>query len=479
MSRRIRTRRSSVVLAAALAALAPRAVVAQSVDHVIPLEDSDPGNVPDSPFGIRLTPDGLFALVAIAGEVGGSNNHLVDVIELGTETVVNRLEVGNFPTDVAFTLDGAGDVRHVFVANSTDGTVSVFDSIFAGAAVATVPLGGFSFPFGVVASPDGDRVYVGSLGNGDVYVIDADPLSGTFATVVDTFNVPSGVGRMAFAGPDTLVITHTVFALDFSKGDAYVTVLDPANPADRDTTLLVLGRPGQFASGQDVAVTEDGIAWITVFDSDRLLYALDAATRDVVATIDLGPLAENLQHGIEIAPDGRLAIVTNFVNETISVIDLVTETVIADVVTDAEPNEVAFSKDGFTAYVTCQNGGTVNVIRELPPGRLRLTGPGSPSLGESIAYTLSGGERAEAHDFLFSAFGRGSAVFDGTTTGLRAPLKRFATGVFDLDGVTPSISRTVPNKPALVGRKVWFQGRAFYDDGSVRTSNVLTAVVQP
>lgn len=464
---------------AALSILSAAPARAQIVDRVIDLDDSDPGAIPDSPFGITITPDGLYALVAIAGDVFGPNNNLVAVIDLATETIVHRLTAGNFPEDVAFTLDAGGAVRHVWVTNGSDHTVSVFDSIFAAAPVATIPLGAFVFPFGVAASPDGSRVYVGSAGNGDVFVIDSDPASGAFATVLSSFNVPTGVARMAFADPNTLVIAHAVIAGDFSKADAYVTVLDPTNPADRRTMLLLLGRPNQFSSSQDVAVTEDGIAWVTVFDSDRRLYAIDAFARDVVGSIDLGPLAENLQHGIAISPDGRLAIVTNFVNETLSVVDLASETVIADVVTDNEPNEVAFSLDGFTAYVTCQNSGTVNVVRRLPPGRLRLAGPGSPSLGDSIAFTLSGGELAFAHDFMYSARGTGSAVYDGTTTGLRSPVKLFDTGLFDLDGVTPSVARTVPMKPGLVGRKVYVQGRAAYDDGSVLTSPVLTLIVQP
>lgn len=454
---------------------------AQVVDRVIDLNDFDPANIPDNPFGITITPDGLYALVAIAGEVdftGALNNEIVDVIDLSTDAVVNRLTVGKFPEDIAFTTDGSGAISHVWVTNSSDHTVTVFDSIFAASPVTTIPLGAFVYPFGIAANPDSSRVYVTSLGAGDVFVIDADPLSGTFATVVSTFNVPSGGARMAFADANTLVIAHALFALDFSKSDAYVTVLDPENPVDRRTILLQVGLPGRYSSAQDVAMTDDGIAWVTVYESDRRIVAVDAFTRDIVSSIDLGPLAENLQHGIGLSPDGRLAIVTNFVNETVSVIDLSTETVIADVVTDNEPNEVAFSKDGFTAYVTCQNSGTLNVIRELPPGRLRLTGPGAPSLGSSISYTLSGGELAEGHDFLFSVRGTGSAIYDGTTTGLRAAVRLFDTGIFDLDGVTSSVSRTVPNRPELVGRKVWLQGRGFYDDGSVLTSNVLTVIVQ-
>ncbi len=474
MNRRLQ----SFVAAAALALAAP-GTFAQVVDRVIPLQDNDPGSIPDNPFGITVTPDGLYALVAIAGDVFGPNNRLVDVIDLATETIVHRLEVGAFPTDVAFTTDGGGAVRHVYVANSSDSTVTVFDSIFAGAPVATIPLGAFVFPFGVVASPDGSRVYVSSVATSDVFVVDSDPASGTFNSVLTTFSVPTGHGRMAFAAPDTLVIAHSVLAGDFSKADAYVTVLDPEVPADRRTMLLVLGRPGQYASSQDVAVTEDGIAWVTVFDSDRRLYAIDAFARDVVGSIDLGPLAENLQHGIAISPDGRLAIVTNFVNETVSVIDLESESVIADVVTGNEPNEVAFSKDGYTAYVTCQNSGTVDVVRRLPPGRLRISGPGTPSLGSPLSFALSGGELSELNDVLYSARGTGSSIYDGTTTGLRSPIKLFDSGTFNLCGSASTVTRNVPMKPGLVGRKVFVQGRGSYDDGTKLVSNVLTLVVQP
>jgi YVTN family beta-propeller protein len=55
--------------------------------------------------------------------------------------------------------------------------------------VVTIPVG--SFPIEVAITPDGSRAYVANFSSNTVSVIDTDPASGDFNTVVDT--VPVGI----------------------------------------------------------------------------------------------------------------------------------------------------------------------------------------------------------------------------------------------------------------------------------------------
>ena len=60
----------------------------------------------------------------------------MSVIDTATGVVSATITVGNGPVGLAFTPDG----KHVYVANSADGTVSVIDTA-TGVVSATIPVG--------------------------------------------------------------------------------------------------------------------------------------------------------------------------------------------------------------------------------------------------------------------------------------------------------------------------------------------------
>jgi YVTN family beta-propeller protein len=81
-------------------------------------------NVDIQPFGITPSPDGQTMWVANSGSVFANSNKItiIDIASLTEET--NKITVGNFPEDIAFTSDGS----HAVVTNSSDATVSVIDT---------------------------------------------------------------------------------------------------------------------------------------------------------------------------------------------------------------------------------------------------------------------------------------------------------------------------------------------------------------
>jgi DNA-binding beta-propeller fold protein YncE len=478
----------------ALSLLASVALAATSraqiqVSTPISTFDADPQGVPDNPFGALLTPDGTRLVVPISGDSDVSpghplNNHRADVFDVDTYAKVGELQTGLYPEDVAATTDGAGALRNVLVTNSTDATLSIFDAALTPAAIATVALPAFTFPFGVTVSPDQSRAYVSTQGGGgEIFVVDVDPASPTFATLVDTIHVPFfgggvGLGRMAFFGPNVLVVPRGDFTADFSGSTAGVTFLNPSDP--NDLTTLVLTPPGaDFRFANAVCLTSQGQGFVTVYGYNRNLFVIDVVGRTLVRTVNLGPLAENLQYAVRTSRDERFLIVTNFVNDTLSIFDLENGLKVGDFPVGAEPSEVVFVGDGSKAFVTNHNSNSVSVVEGFPVGSLVLSGPTTPHLGSSLSLLLDGARRDRRAAVLYSEVGNDPSTFHGVSLGLSSPVRVLQAGVADRAGQYRPRNYAIGASPSLVGTAVYFQGATADVGGGVRTSNGLTVVVQP
>lgn len=461
-------------------------VAAQSVLATIDLDDADPNGVPDNPFGATLTPEGTHLLVAISGGFDDPNtpvvetNNRVDVIDVDTLAVVGSLNTGLFPEDIAIREDGAGNTQRIYVTNSSDSTISVFDSISNPVAVNTIALPAFSFPFSVVLDPDQDRLFVGTLGGaGDLFIIDANPLSLNFETILATLNVPGGHGRLAFDGPNRLLVPQSIFAIDFSHSDAGFTILDPDNPGSATSFILEAGGNFEFPSVQDCAVTSQGIAYLPVFGGPDDVFVVDVRAPGLIQTIDLGPLAENLQHGVALREEENLLVVTNFVQSTVTLIDVGNNTVVGDVAVGNEPNEVVFSADGSRLFVTNQNSFTVSVVGELPLRNVVLEGPGFPGLTDSVSFSFAGGEFSQQVRLLLSVRGNDSNPFESTMVDLTPPIQTRFSNAFSRDGTAATTPAQIPNNPNLVGRFFYLQAVTTFSGGNQVASNPFTVVVQP
>jgi hypothetical protein len=267
--------------------------------------------------------------------------------------------------------------------------------------------------------------------------------------------------------------------MDFSHADARVTVLDPDNPLDAWSVLLVGGGAFEYPGAQDCAVSRDGLAWIPVFGGPDDVFVVDVRARDLAAVVDLGPLAEDMQHGIALREDDDLAIVTNFVQSTVTFIDTRTRTVVGDLAVGNEPNEVTFSADGFLALVTNQNSSTVSVIGGLEPPMFRLSGPGFPALLDSVSFSFDGGEKGRGVRLLFSVRGNDTSPFESVLVSLTPPIRVRFNGTFDRFGRAATPPANVPDNPGIVGRSFHLQAVTSYSDGRQVASNAKTLVVQP
>ncbi len=85
---------------------------------------------------------------------------------------------------------------------------------------------------------------------------------------------------------------------------------------------------------------------------------IDVATNAVVATVPVGTTPE----GVAVTPDGTLVYVTNTLDDTVSVIDAATNTVTATVVVGSRPFGVAVTPNGTRVYVANELSNAVSVI---------------------------------------------------------------------------------------------------------------------
>jgi YVTN family beta-propeller protein len=104
-----------------------------------------------------------------------------------------------------------------------------------------------------------------------------------------------------------------------------------------------------------VAISPDGGHVYTANADDDTVSVIDTATNTVVATIEVG----DRPHGIAVRPDGAVAYVTNYDDWTVSVIDTatntVTDTISVGTGAGKGADDVVFSPDGSKAYVGSSN----------------------------------------------------------------------------------------------------------------------------
>jgi YVTN family beta-propeller protein len=137
------------------------------------------------PIGVAATPDGTRAYVT------NQNSDTVSVIDTASNKVVATIPVGQLPDGVAISSDENPPSEHddrrrqplAYVTNDRDNTVSVIDTA-SNKVVATIPVG--QSPTAVAVTRDGAHAYVTNLTDGTVSVIDTDS-----NTVIATITVAS------------------------------------------------------------------------------------------------------------------------------------------------------------------------------------------------------------------------------------------------------------------------------------------------
>ncbi len=357
-----------------------------------------------TPITVGAGPSGS-AVIGNRAYVINSNDNTVSVIDTATNTVVGEpIVVGSGPLSVAASPDG----DRVYVTNSYDNTVSVIDTttnqVTATIAVPVqpgyIPEWDYEYPnvvTEVAVSPDGDRVYVNAT-DGTVSVIDTDPTSATYNTVISTSSAslysdmkvsPDGSRLYAtrdgdFGSPtldvidtDSMTVVDSVqvgpewnldaFESEFTD-DTYNMAVSPDGTRTYVTYSVqqVHRGDGGHTSGEFIYDSR-GVIWhaeggydaVSVIDTDPT----SATYNTEIARITVPAGAQD----VALSPDGSTAYVTSPDGKTVTMIDTTTNTVIGTFTTDetsAGPRDVyvGFNSVRYpTRYVTVAPNGTVYV----------------------------------------------------------------------------------------------------------------------
>lgn len=309
---------------------APTGYVANSADNTVSLIDIETNTVTGTipvgtrPLRVALHPAGTRVYVTN----NGSNS--VSVIDTGTNTVASTVSVGASPVGIHAPFDG----QSVYVANQDGNTVSVID-VPTNNTIVTIPMPvADAEPTGVTGSPNGRLIFVSLRRTGQVVVINNDPASPAFHTIIRVLTVggqPEGVAfsqavsqlYVANSASDSVsVLDVNLETLEFSVQDSITVGTDPVG----------------VAAGPDcnfVHVSNAG---------SNTLSVLTTAEAAVSGNVTTGSMPQQ----VAFTPDGRRGYVTNLGSNSVTIFDPRTDAVVGSVAVGSEPVGIAILADIFT-----------------------------------------------------------------------------------------------------------------------------------
>ena len=399
---------------------------------------------------------GAQAVAATFGYVTNFGSASVSVINTATNTSVATIPVGNGPSTIAVTPDGA----HVYVVDVGDSTVSVIATATNTVVGSPIPVGpsigpssnvGALISGGIAITPSGSSVYVANSGGNTVSVI-----ATASNTVVDTIPVGSQPTGIAIT-PDG---AHVYVA---NSGDSTVSVIATATNTVEGLPLPV----GLFPLG--VAITPDGThAYIANPASSDGIDVIEIATNTVVDTILV-----DVPAAVAITPDGTHAYtlsnnptIDNHVNETVSVIATATNMVVSSPITigPAVPIVVftiAVTPDGTGVYVPNASANSVSVVSTASNTVTGSVAVGTAPFGVAFLPHASVPSSGKACNGIYNG------TFNGNITVSAAQNCRFASG-----GVTGNVFVTGGNfniANGLIGGSVGIAGARTFSLGPATT----------
>jgi YVTN family beta-propeller protein len=299
-----------------------------TVDRVVPVGIM-PSDI-DGPHNITVSPDGKSYYVTIAH--GTPYGSLWKLNYVG-DSLLGRAQVELFPTTIAITPDG----QFAFVANSDfhgdHPRVNVVSVVHTPTMTKITDIPACDMPHGVKVNHGGTRVYISCMHSDEILQVD-----------VATF----GISRRA------------------KTGEGHV---------------MAAGTPANECSPTFVSVSPDDTRLYVACNYGNSLQVWDAATLTKLKEIPVGKGAYN----VEPSPDGKLVIVTNKKDQSVSLIDPVRLTEIARIPTSKKiVHGVAYSPDNRLAYISSESigadPGAVDVI-DLAAKKLvaSISIPGQPT----------------------------------------------------------------------------------------------------
>jgi len=285
-----------------------------AVDRVVPV-----GIMPtdiDGPHNIAVAPDGKSYYITIAhGTPFGS----LWKMDAASDSLLGRAQVELFPTTISLTPDG----QFAFVANSDfhgdHPRVNFVSVVHTPTMRKITDIPACDMPHGVKVNHAGTRVYISCMHSDEILQLD-----------VATF----GIARRAKTGEG-----HMMAA---------------SGPAHHSPAAPPASAGGKECSPTFVSVSPDDKRLYVACNYGSTLQVWDAVTFKQTKEIPVGKGAYN----VEPSPDGKLVVVTNKKDQSVSLIDAARLTEIARIPTSKKiVHGVAYSPDGRLAYVSSESVG--------------------------------------------------------------------------------------------------------------------------
>jgi DNA-binding beta-propeller fold protein YncE len=312
-----------------------------SVDRVVPVGVM-PSDI-DGPHNITVAPDGRSYYITIAHGTPFGSLWKMDV---AGDSLLGRAQVELFPTTISLTPDG----QFAFVANSDfhgdHPRVNVISVIHTPTMTKITDIPACDMPHGVKVNHAGTRVYASCMHSDEILQLD-----------VATF----GISRRAKTGEGGSMA---------SMAPAQHGPAAPSGPAG-----------AKECSPTFVSVSPDDRRLYVACNYGNSLQVWDASSFKPIKEIPVGKGAYN----VEPSPDGKLVIVTNKKDQSVSLVDAVSLAELARVPTSKRiVHGVAYSPDSRLAYVSCESigadPGAVDVIDLATRKRVAsIAIPGQPT----------------------------------------------------------------------------------------------------
>jgi YVTN family beta-propeller protein len=270
----------------------------------------------DGPHNITVAPDGKSYYITVAHGTPFGALWKLDAV---TDAVLGRAQVELFPTTVSLTPDG----QFAFVANSDfhgDHPRTNFVSVIHTPTMTKITdIPACDMPHGVKVNHAGTRVYVSCMHSDEILQLEVATLS------------------LSRRGSTSEV--HRVTAAQSSHHGPATSTAPPASGECSPTY---------------VSVSRDDKQLFVACNSANTLQVWDAIAFKQIREVPVGKGAYN----VEPSPDGKLVIVTNKKDQSVSVIDAASWKEVARIPTSKKiVHGIAYSPDSRLAYVSCESVG--------------------------------------------------------------------------------------------------------------------------
>ena len=270
---------------------------------------------------------------------------------------------------IAFSVNG----RRAFVANVSEGSVSMINSEMGQEWISTVVLPG-PIPanpvYSVAVGPAGRNVY--AAGHNVIGVLHAHTME-----LLRTETIPSN--GSIYPNPQGIAVSPDGRRLLVSEAieGGRVTILDIKNQFKVANTLVMDG--GNIPRGI-VTSPDNTVAYIAVSGNDNEIWVYEFASAMVTSKISIGTSPAS----IAVTPDANQLFITNAPADSVSYYNINTGfSSEIDLPFGVSPRSIAISPDGFTVYV---NSATNDIyLIDVISHQVRPVNVGGPSAGVAIS----------------------------------------------------------------------------------------------